>query len=192
MVDVKLKCKCGAVQGVANGVSAKSGTRLICCCKDCQEFARHLDFDGAILDENGGTDIFQASPKQIKLTHGIEHIRCLRLKPRGLYRWYAGCCNTPIGNTGKAKIPFVGVIHNFMDDEGQRDQNLGPVRGVFAADSAIGQLPENSRYVSEKRSMMRAVVKLLLAKIAGHAKYTPFFDENGKSIVEPVIVNSAD
>ncbi|PCJ75372.1 MAG: hypothetical protein COA53_05545 [Rhodobacteraceae bacterium] len=192
MVDVKLKCKCGAVQGVASGVSAKSGTRLICCCKDCQEFARHLGFDGAILDENRGTDIFQASPKQIRFTQGIEHVRCLRLKPHGIYRWYAECCNTPIGNTGKAKIPFVGVIHNIMDDQGQRDQNLGPVLGVLAADSAIGQLPHNNSYISGKRLMMRVVTKVLLAKVAGHTKYTPFFDQNGKPIVEPTIVNKAD
>ena len=59
MSEVLLKCGCGAVRGVASNVTANSGTRIVCCCDDCQAFARYLDCENTVLDEYGGTDIFQ-------------------------------------------------------------------------------------------------------------------------------------
>ncbi len=40
----------------------------------------------------------------------------MRLTPMGLLRWYAGCCNTPIGNMVSARVPFIGIVHMFMGD----------------------------------------------------------------------------
>ena len=97
--EVPLKCSCGSVQGVARDVSPKTGNRLVCMCDDCQAYAHHLGRAEHILDRNGGTEVFQLTPSQLTLTEGREHLRCLRLKEKGLMRWYAGCCNTPVANT---------------------------------------------------------------------------------------------
>lgn len=71
----------------------------MCCCMDCQKFAVFLQQEDQILDQYGGTDIFQIPILHVKITEGNEHIACVRLNQKGIYRWYTGCCNTPIGNT---------------------------------------------------------------------------------------------
>ena len=109
-MDIPLKCECRKVRGVATDVSAGAGTRVVCYCDDCQEFANYLDRGNTVLDEHGGTDIFQLAPARVTITQGREHIRCLHLTNKGTFRWYAGCCNTPIGNTRDASFPFVGMI----------------------------------------------------------------------------------
>jgi hypothetical protein len=56
-----------------------------------------------------------------------------------MHRWYCAECRTPIGNAMSAGVPFVGLIHCFMDhasDERTRDELLGPPyysQGKFAA-----------------------------------------------------------
>src|SRR5271170_7107234 len=111
---VPLRCRCGAVRGVMTDVSPVTGNRVICHCNDCQAFARFLGQDG-VLDARGGTDIFQVAPSQIRVTEGADHLVCVRLSEKGLFRWYAGCCKTPIGNMAGARFPFIGVVGAFMD-----------------------------------------------------------------------------
>ena len=41
--EVPLRCRCGALRGVASEVAPTTGLRLVCYCKDCQAFARYLD-----------------------------------------------------------------------------------------------------------------------------------------------------
>ena len=82
-----------------------------------------------MLDAASGTDIFQMPPGRVKLTAGMDAVRCLRLSSRGVYRWYTDCCRTPIGNTAGPRVPPIGLIHCFMDHQGHghsRDVVLGP------------------------------------------------------------------
>jgi hypothetical protein len=45
------------------------------------------------------------------------HLRLMRLSEKGLLRWYAGCCDTPLFNTmATPKVPFVGVLTDRLDD----------------------------------------------------------------------------
>jgi hypothetical protein len=50
--------------------------RFICCCRDCQAFAHFLERLG-VLDEAGGTDIYQMPAGRVKLTAGTDAVRCL-------------------------------------------------------------------------------------------------------------------
>jgi Family of unknown function (DUF6151) len=62
-----------------------------------------------ILDVHGATDVIQTSPAQLTLTQGQEFLACMRLTEKGLLRWYAACCSTPIGNTlPNYRMSFVG------------------------------------------------------------------------------------
>ena len=70
-----------------------------------------------MLDAAGGTDIFQMPTGRLKLTAGADALRCLRLSGKGILRWYADCCRTPIGNTVGPRVPVVGLIHSFMRGE---------------------------------------------------------------------------
>jgi hypothetical protein len=81
----------------------QNANRGVCYCKDCQAFAHFLGKDGETLDERGGTDVTQVLPKNIAFTQGTEILACIRLTEKGLLRWYAGCCNTPVVNTQGAR-----------------------------------------------------------------------------------------
>src|SRR5262249_14193468 len=104
-LDLPLRCECGHVRGVASEVSPSTGCRVVCYSKNCQAFARFLE-RAAVLDAAGGTDIFQMPPGRMKITAGMHAVRCLRLSNRGIYRWYADCCRTPIGNTAGPRVPL--------------------------------------------------------------------------------------
>ena len=192
MTDVPLRCDCGAVSGVANNVSPGTGNHLVCYCRDCQAFARFLEHEEDILDEYGGTDIFQLAPAQIQIQHGQEQLRCMRLTPEGLYRWYTDCCRTPVGNTMSASIPMVGVIHNFMDDEGVRNENLGPVL-FYAFGKYAKKTPPDDKYDKgfPVRIILRIVFRLIVARLKGQHKPSPFFDDSGNPVSEPVIPEKA-
>ena len=190
VMDVKLKCSCGAVQGVALNFTPKSGNRVICCCDDCQKFASHLEREADVLDNFGGTDIYQTSQSQIKIETGEEHIRCLRLTAKGLFRWYTGCCNTPIGNTLGSGFPFIGVIHNFISLDGSRDNVLGAVRAHVQTKYALGT--PNYPSSSEKFPIgitLRIMRKMLVWKLRGMSKPSVFFADNGQPKVTPTILN---
>jgi len=189
-VDVPLKCSCGSVRGVAKNISPESGNHLVCYCKDCQNFACYLGGEKDILDEFGGTDIFQTTmPAQIEITEGKEQLRCMRLKEKGLFRWYTECCKTPVGNIMSPAMPFIGLVHSFMDDEGVRDKNLGPVVFYAFGKFAIKTPPDDKNDEGfPVRIMMRTILKMLMARIRGQHKPHPFFDNVGKPISEPIII----
>lgn len=195
MTQVPLKCRCGAVQGTAHNVSSKNGTRLVCYCSDCQAFARHLGKEEEVLDANGGTDIFQLTPAQVEITQGAEQLRCLRVTEKGVHRWYTDCCKTLIGNTANAKLPFVGLIHTFfdmesMDDKGVRDQHLGPVRFHVQGQHAIGHPNVDKLHAAfPPRLIGRTIRKMFVDRLRGKNRPTPFYDEAGKPVAAPKLVN---
>ena len=189
MKRISLKCKCGAVQGSVNNVSPKVGNHVVCYCVDCQAFGNHLSNGEAILDEWGGTAIYQTPPWHVRIDKGMEEVRCLRLTPKGLYRWYAGCCNTPIGNTISAKFPFIGLIHSFFDRDDQTESLLGPIRGYHKLESAIGDVPkEIQQFGMPKSATFKVVLRLFKWKVTGGNKPNPFFDQSGRSICKPRVL----
>jgi len=116
MTAIPLKCQCGAVTGEVRNVTPKYGSRLVCHCSSCQAFANHIGAGEPTLDAQGGSDIYQTNPAQITFDTGAEHLKCLRLTPKGTIRWYTGCCQTPIGNTVSVKFPFIGMITTIMGE----------------------------------------------------------------------------
>lgn len=171
-----------------HGVSSRSGNRVVCYCRYCQRFPEELGCADDVLDAHGGTDIFQTSPAQIEITAGREQLACLRLTRNGVLRWYAACCNTPIGNTlPTPKIPFIGLIHVFLNP-GDRtlDDVLGPVRAGVNGKSARGDRAEIDASDSASLSvLLRVYWKLLVWRLRGDHKRTPFFDSRGAPVAEP-------
>ncbi len=192
MNNLNLQCKCGSVQGVVENVTPKSGNRCICFCKDCQAFPTELGVADSVLDEHGGTELFQAPLSHVKITQGSEHLRCLRLTKKGLYRWYTDCCNTVAGNTVSAKIPFFGIVHSFMKDEMDRTELLGPIRGAVFIKHAKDGYVKPKEFASELGVNLRVIGKLLVWKLKSFRKPSAFFDENGRSISKPRIISTRD
>ncbi|WP_100636000.1 DUF6151 family protein [Marinomonas sp. ef1] len=188
MPEIDLKCACGTVKGKATTESAKMGTRITCCCDDCQAFAQFLDQEDNVLDQYGGTDIFQIPVSYLTISEGKADVACIRLSSKGMYRWYAKCCNTPIGNTFGAGGPFIGVIHSFMDNTQTRDVNLGKSRGHVLTKFAKTPVPENLKGSSLSINLTM-VTKILSWKLKGLNKPSEFFNSHGQPICEPHILD---
>jgi hypothetical protein len=184
-----LQCRCGTVKG---WVSDPAGAnRAVCYCRDCQAFARFLGQESETLDGQGGSDIVQTLPKNVTFTQGADVLACIRLTDKGMIRWYAGCCRTPIGNTPENyRISFVGLLHNCLETPAHPLQNsFGAVRTYANPQGAIGE-PKPTR--SGVGRMIWWLLKTILrARANGDYKRTPFFRE-GKAITIPHVLSSAE
>ena len=155
----------------------------MCYCGDCQAFGRFLGGPG-ILDAWGGTDIFQMAPSRVRITSGAQALSCLRLSAKGMYRWYCGECKTPVGNTASPRLPFVGLIHSFIDPDGAggaRDDLLGKPLGYTRTKSAVGDLPAAIRDSSLGRVIGRSVKLLATWWLTGAGSPSPFFDDQTRA-----------
>ena len=187
MTTINLKCKCGAVKGSAHNITPRSGNRVACSCSDCQAFANFLDRGADTLDQCGGTEVFQTSQSQIKIDTGRDNIRCLRLAPKGLHRWYSACCNTPIGNAMGAGNPFFGLIHTFMDVE-NREENLGEIRAYCQTKDAIAPVDHPKAHSKFPLGITARIIRQMAVwKLQGKNKPSAFYDDNGRPISKPNI-----
>ncbi|HEU4405445.1 MAG TPA: DUF6151 family protein [Polyangiaceae bacterium] len=175
--DVALGCRCGQIRGRLRGASPRAVNRAVCYCDDCQAFLHHLG-RADLLDEHGGTDVVQVAPAAVTFDEGVSHIVGLRLSPRGLYRWYADCCKTPLGNTLRPKVPFIGIgteLFRGAPDARRRDAIFGPPRGRIMGKYAVGGAPEGSTKLNV--GLLANTAKcILLWKLGGKAWPHPYFD----------------
>jgi len=191
MSDLKLSCKCEKMQGIVVDIKPGKGTRLMCYCADCQAFAQYLQPDGALLDEYGGTQVLQLAPSMLSIEQGKEYLSCLRLTKKGLYRWYSTCCNTPIANTVSRKIPFIGLHRAFIDNKQDIDAAIGKVVGSVGISDAKAGLP-NAEVLAQQQGKIKfkIVLTLLTWKLLGKGRTQPFYSDDGKAVVKPLIPNN--
>jgi hypothetical protein len=140
--QIELRCRCGEVRGTVKDASPRTVNRIVCYCDDCQAFAHQLG-RADLLNAKGGSDIVQFAPANLSFTQGHHRIVGLRLKPNGLYRWYASCCNTPVGNTLTPRIPFVGLLVPAFN-ESRLDDAVGAPSGAIFGKYAVGEAPAGS------------------------------------------------
>lgn len=188
-MDHPLSCACGTLKGVVR----RGKGRGICYCRDCQAFARFLGRPAAILDASGGTDVVATLAPHVTITEGRQALACMSLGPRGLLRWYASCCNTPIGNTLRNyRLPYVGLVHSCLDSTGASlDEAFGPARMRVNTGSAIGSSDAARPEPTPLRAAMavaRMAVAVGAARIMGGYRRTPFFDPSGEPAVQPKVL----
>ena len=167
-----LHCQCGKVQGQLKDI--EKSTRLVCYCKDCQAFAHYLGKADSMLDGQGGSDILVSHPQQIAFASGAAEIACMSLSNQGMLRWYASCCNTPIGNTSRNnKLAFVGLPSSCLGDPSTLEQAAGPVRMRSCTESAKAKVASSG--VAALPILIGFAVALLRARLSGSYARTPFF-----------------
>jgi hypothetical protein len=185
--QIEVRCRCGEVRGTVTNPSPESVNRITCYCDDCQAFAHQLG--GAdLLDAKGGSDIVQVAPAALSFTRGLDRIIGVRLKPNGLYRWYASCCNTPVGNTLTPSVPFVGLFAQTFDTP-HLDDVVGAPTGALLGKFAIGEPPAGSTGLNLS-VLLRAVARVLGWRLSGRAWPHPFFARDTRAPVYPVTVLS--
>ena len=192
---LSLRCRCGAVRGIATDVTPRAVSHVVCYCDDCRAFARWLGQDG-LLDAHGGTDIVQLAPRALRITEGAEHLRCMRLSDRGMFRFYTECCRTPFGNTISAKVPFVGMPSACMAEAleaagAPREAIVGPARGIQAR-FALGGMPANADRTAGVGVIWRISSRLFRWWRRGEGHPSPHFDDATGAPRWPVQVLTPD
>jgi len=168
-------CKCGTLRGHVTAHGIKSGTRAECFCADCRAAILYL---GQPDPAPGPVDIFQLAPDAIEITQGADQLRLMRLGPKGLLRWYAGCCNTPFANTlAKPSLPFAGLHSNLFENK----DALGKIR-------ARGFVPQPGKPAKTTGAAVMAlgiISRMATCRMSGRWKQTPFFDvETGQPVAK--------
>lgn len=185
------RCRCGAVSGVVEHPGRATHSR--CYCEDCQAYARFLGREADMVDESGGLEAVQTLPKDVLFAEGREQLACVRLSKSGLLRWYAQCCNTPIGNTpATSKLPFVGLSRTCLEVEGRSvRQSFGPVRFSLYTGGARG--PVKPKPFGRAGFVLWLIGNRLRARVAGGFAQNPFFDTSAdRPIVEPRVLTTAE
>ena len=190
-IQAELRCRCGDVRAVVREPSPKTVNRVVCYCDDCQAFAHHLGRSD-LLDANGGSDIVQVAPASLTFVKGQDRIVALRLSPKGLYRWHSRCCNTPLGNTLTPSLPFVGIVAQAFEGDGQDpDALFGRPVGAILGKFAIGEVPAKAMRISP--SLLFRALRLVLGwRLTGKTWPHPFFERGSGAPLYPVIVLSRE
>lgn len=188
---LRLRCACGAVSG-RFAASADAGARGVCHCDDCQAWGRSLG--GGVLDQNGGTEVIQTWPARVALDR-VESLRVARLSERGMLRWYAGCCNTPVANTfhARPRLPFVGLVARFVvpDQAAELEAIFGRAPGVQGR-FARGGCPPGVHPSAPFGVVARAIALLARGFLRGAHRPNPFLFDDGRPRVEPRVLTAAE
>jgi hypothetical protein len=186
-----LQCRCGTVRGVVS--HRRRAVRAVCYCRDCQTFARWLGHPELTLDRDGGSDVIATAPGEVRFTDGLDSIACMSLSPRGLLRWYASCCRTPLGNTPRQRTTsYVGLLHDALAVDGASlDDTFGPILVRVQTDSAWNPVQRPSPWTA-LRSITGVVASILGARITGRYRHTPFFEADGKPIRTPLVIEPTE
>ncbi|MES2947580.1 MAG: DUF6151 family protein [Pseudomonadota bacterium] len=185
-----IQCRCGQIRGLLT--PTRPSNRCVCYCSDCQAFARHLQANDT-LDERGGSEIIQVPPSNLTFTQGADKLACLRLTDSGMLRWYAACCNTPIGNTpANPGMSFVGLVHTCLAGNAQaREASFGPVTMVVGVKTAGGEVkPDQKGLFSGIAKTMAMIIK---ARLNGAYRRNPFFKQDtGVAVATPTVLSASE
>jgi hypothetical protein len=161
---------------------------MVCYCDDCQAFAHALHRQD-LLDQAGGSELFGTTPASVTLDQGVEQLRCLRLTPSGMLRWYWHCCDTPFANTqSMPAMPFISV-HRASIAVDDADVLGPPIR--MQARFATSPPPTSAESGVSLRTKASIVLFLVKAWIRGDQKPNPLFHD-GRPIAEPRVLSAVE
>jgi hypothetical protein len=189
--DVDLSCRCGAVHGVVADVASNSVNRIVCYCFDCQAFVHQLRRSD-LLDAHGGSDIVQVAPGRVRIDRGAENVCALRLSDKGMFRFYASCCNTPLGNSAGTKVPFLGIAQQAFATGalGGADAVFGAPRFLVYGKHAVGTPPEGSTKLNPML-FVRVLGAMLGWALRGVSGPNPYFESRTGESKYPVLTLSS-
>lgn len=183
---MQLRCRCGAVRGEMD--TSRAYARATCYCKDCRAFVRFLGTPG-VLDAGGGVDIVATAPPSVRFTAGTEHIACMSLSPKGLLRWYAACCRTPLAATPRdPKLPYVGMVTACFDAGPEAMEAALGRRDRIVLNPASAMAPVRATPLTFVTGGLRIFAGILRTRLRGD-RSSPFFDASGHPLREPEVVS---
>lgn len=179
----RFQCTCGQVRGEI--LQPGRGMRAACYCRDCQTYAHLLGRAGQVLDPIGGTDVVATPANNVAISAGREHLACVSLSPRGLLRWYAACCGTPIANTPRDwKVPYVGLVHTCLRQPDALERSFPRAELRVNTKGAHGAVPQDTGLAGKLR-FLRMAVRLTGMRLSGAYRATPLFSATGEPVTAP-------
>jgi hypothetical protein len=162
--------------------------RATCYCRDCQAFARFLG-GGGLLDPRGGTDIVASAPDAIRITAGAEQVVCMSMGPKGLLRWYAACCRTPLANTSRAPtLYYTGLVATCLGVAPAEVDAAFGTRDRIVANVASATVPVRASPLRLLAGGARIFGPVIVARLRGRRAGAPFFDREGRPVCEPEVI----
>ncbi|MBX3183803.1 MAG: hypothetical protein KIT72_06740 [Polyangiaceae bacterium] len=189
--EVEVRCDCGKVRGLVARLTRAQVNHLACYCEDCRAFLRFLERED-LLDDHGGTTIVQLSPYTVRFEQGASELCCMRLSPKGMIRWYAGCCQTPMGNTLSAGITFAGLTASTLQlSPEERQARLGPALKGNLQGAQNGP-PPDEHPTSFARLIAKVIGRMVkwkvLSLVVDRGKASPYFDASGAPRATPKVL----
>ncbi|MES2483659.1 MAG: DUF6151 family protein [Pseudomonadota bacterium] len=185
----RFQCRCGQLQGVVD--QPERGVRVVCYCADCQTYAHLLGQPERTLDPLGGTDIVATDSRYVRFTAGTQALACLSLSPRGLLRWYAKCCDTPVAATPRNwKLPYAGMVHTCLSQPDSLERSFPRVQMRVNTQSAKGK-PPGGAGVRGMARLTGLMLRLIASRLHGGYRASPFFDAQGVPVAEVVVAPRA-
>lgn len=180
-----LQCRCGTLRGHVDPPAMTGPAR--CYCKDCRAYA-HVLGRADMLDDAGGTRIVAIRPSHMHLDAGLDALDCLSFSDTGLLRWHAACCNTAIANTARdARLAYVGLVDSCLEGAGASvEQTFGRTR--IALNTASATRPVRSTPFATALGMAGIARSMLVTRLRGLWRVTPFFDADGTPVRAPRVV----
>ncbi len=176
---LRFACDCGILRGNLDASALRGGFRVVCYCPDCRAAELFLNRPDPAPSP---VDLFQTTPDRVQIDTGTECLGLFRLGPKGLFRWYATCCDAPMFNTlAKAGLPFVGLHSGRVAGA----EPLGPVRGKSFVPTPGGR----PKFEGSAAMTWGALNRMAAARLSGRWRRTPFFDTStGEPTVRPQIL----
>ncbi|MBC3872948.1 DUF6151 family protein [Undibacterium flavidum] len=179
-----IQCQCGEVRAHLEGEGTHN--HIVCYCTDCRAFAHFLGRGEQVLDAQGGTEIVQVSQARLRFVQGREHLAAVRLSDKGMVRWYAACCKTPLGNVMlDPKMAFIGLIHSALD-KAHVGKDFGSVTAWMETQAALGEPKPVQKGVLPV--VLRFMGMTLSARLSGSYKKSPLFNAEGRPVAQAEIL----
>ena len=190
-MTLRLQCQCGALHGQLS--HTERALRGLCYCKDCRAYSHHLGQASVGHDALGGVEFVATQARYVTLTGGTQHLACLSLSPKGLLRWYAKCCNTPIANTMRSwKFPYAGVIHTGLKADPAAYERAFPRLQMRVNTGSAKAAPPAGMAFSTIVALMGFMPRVLVSGVDGSYRQTPFFNAPaGTPQVDVVVLSKA-
>jgi hypothetical protein len=190
---IEIQCNCGQFKAKLDHFPSETPGRLGCYCDDCQAYMIHLGRT-ELLDKAGCTEIVPVYPRNVSIVSGESMLECIRLSDKGMYRWVASCCNSPIGNTAPGRA-WVGVHAHMFKARGSSYLNdtLGPIKSRILGKYAKGQ-PAPGTPMKMDFTAMKTVLPFMLKGVLRKAAWpSPFFRDDKKTpIKKPKTLTTAE
>jgi hypothetical protein len=170
-------CKCAQV---ALAVEPEGGTRVVCYCNSCRDFATRLGASD-ILNECGGSDLYQIAPEAARFVKGADKVAWTKMTDKGPARWFTTCCHTPLANTLPTRtIPFLTLQTAYLSEK----DTLPPIEISVFRRFANGRVPATS--YGQGRLLRKFAVRALKSRLSGGWRQNPLFDDAGRPIATKV------